>query len=199
MLRGKSAADWTALALGNLMIILGAVLAVGGAWLIALGGSLYYMPAGVGLVISGYLLARRRAEGAWLYLLLFLLTLVWAWWEVGADDWALVRRTLGPALLLISVTAIIPKLHGYRYGYESGATMAAGLFLLIGTAFLIIGPSAGADAAADTVPPPSMTMIDPSPLRTGADWPAYGGSYSVPRYSPPDKINRENVSKLTKV
>ncbi len=90
-------------------LVLGVVLAVGGTWLLSLGGSFYYLPAGIALIVSGYLLTQRRVEGAWLYLLL-LLTLVWAWWEVGVNGWALVPRTVGPAVLLVGVLALTPKL-----------------------------------------------------------------------------------------
>ncbi|MGY3622533.1 quinoprotein glucose dehydrogenase [Bradyrhizobium sp. USDA 10063] len=199
MLRDKSLADWGALALGSVMIVAGAVLAIGGGWLVALGGSFYYLPAGVALIASGYLLLRRRAEGAWLYLLLFLLTVIWAWWEVGNNAWALVPRTVGPALLLICVMALTPKLRAFRYAFEVPATITAGVLLLLGTAFIMFAPSNGAVAAQPNVPSPDVKMADPSLLRTGADWPVYGGSNSARRYSPLDQINHSNVANLTKV
>jgi quinoprotein glucose dehydrogenase len=199
MVRRRSAADWAILVLGAVMILLGAVLAAGGIWLIALGGSFYYLPAGIGLVLSGYLLAQRRAEGAWLYFVVFLVTLIWAWWEVGTNGWALVPRTVGPALLLICVIATVPKLHAYRKGFGAGAAVTAGVLLLVGMSFLMIGRFSKAEAAVGVVPPPDMTMVDPSLLKTGADWPAYGGSYSARRYSPLNQINRGNVAKLARV
>src|SRR4051794_7356539 len=122
MVQKRSASDWAALGLGGLMIVIGIVLAAGGAWLIVLGGSIYYLPAGIGLMASGTLIALRRAEGAWLYLLLFTATLIWAWWEVGTNGWALVPRTVGPSLLLIAVIFITPKLRTYHYNYEAPAT-----------------------------------------------------------------------------
>ena len=54
-----------------LMSIIGSVLAIGGGWLKALDGSFYYLPVGIGLIISGVLLWQRRYEGALLYLLIF--------------------------------------------------------------------------------------------------------------------------------
>ncbi|WP_456639671.1 membrane-bound PQQ-dependent dehydrogenase, glucose/quinate/shikimate family [Bradyrhizobium sp. USDA 10063] len=167
--------------------------------MVALGGSFYYLPAGVALIASGYLLLRRRAEGAWLYLLLFLLTVIWAWWEVGNNAWALVPRTVGPALLLICVMALTPKLRAFRYAFEVPATITAGVLLLLGTAFIMFAPSNGAVAAQPNVPSPDVKMADPSLLRTGADWPVYGGSNSARRYSPLDQINHSNVANLTKV
>ncbi len=199
MFRDKAAADWLALVLGGVMIIIGAILSIGGVWLITLGGSPYYLPAGIGLIISGFLLGRRRAEGAWLYLLLFLLTIIWAWWEVGSNGWALVPRLVGPAVLLVLVLAITPKLRPYQHSFEAPATIATGFLLLAGAAFIMLGSSNMTAAASEQTPQSVMSMEDPSLLKTGTDWPAYGGSYSARRYSPLDQINRNNVSKLAKV
>jgi quinoprotein glucose dehydrogenase len=54
------------------------------------------------------------------------------------------------------------------------------------------------DVAATPISPLKLAMADPSPLQTGIDWPAYGGSISARRYSPQSQINRGNVSKLVR-
>jgi quinoprotein glucose dehydrogenase len=181
------------------MIVIGLILAAGGAWLIALGGSFYYLPAGLGLILSGYFLLGRRAEGALVYLFLFLLTLIWAWWEVGSNGWALVPRVVGPAVLLILLVAISPTLRPYRRGYVPAFAALSVCLLGIAAAALSITHMPGAQAAVGAVPPAAMTMNDPSLLQAGADWPAYGGSYSARRYSPLTQINRENVGMLQRV
>ena len=71
------------LIVGGLLALIGLVLAVGGVWLAVLGGSLYYLLAGVGLLAAGYFLIFGRPIGAYIYLGVFALTLVWALWEVG--------------------------------------------------------------------------------------------------------------------
>ena len=55
-----------ALILGGLLVLIGLVLAVGGVWLAALGGSPYYLLAGIGLAASGALLLAGRPLGAYL-------------------------------------------------------------------------------------------------------------------------------------
>jgi hypothetical protein len=70
-------------ALGLLLLLIGVVLIGGGAWLLALGGSAYYLVAGIALVISGALIAQLKLSGAALYAAVFLATVLWAIWEVG--------------------------------------------------------------------------------------------------------------------
>ena len=51
------AGDWAVMALGVLFGLIGVVLTIGGGWLIAVGGSWYYLLAGLGL-IAGVVLDR---------------------------------------------------------------------------------------------------------------------------------------------
>uniref|UniRef100_UPI0035C77B6F transketolase C-terminal domain-containing protein n=1 Tax=Serratia quinivorans TaxID=137545 RepID=UPI0035C77B6F len=64
----------------------------GGIWLAKLGGSLYYIIAGLVLLVTAWLLARRRATALLLYAVFLLGTTIWALWEVGPDFWALTPR-----------------------------------------------------------------------------------------------------------
>lgn len=77
---------------GSILFLLGVALAIGGAQLALLGGSLYYVLTGVLLVIAAVYLWRRRRIGMWLYLFVVAYTLVWSLWEIGLDGWALASR-----------------------------------------------------------------------------------------------------------
>ena len=107
--------------LGGLLALIGLVLAVGGAWLAILGGSPYYLLAGLGLMASGALLIRGRPWGAWLYLIVFALTVLWALWEVGLDGWALIPRVFGPAVLAVLVVLALPLLLPGTWRWRSAA------------------------------------------------------------------------------
>ncbi|HYE45761.1 MAG TPA: membrane-bound PQQ-dependent dehydrogenase, glucose/quinate/shikimate family [Caulobacter sp.] len=182
-------------ALALLFLATGLVLAVGGAWLMALGGSFYYLPAGLLLIVAAVQLFRLRSSGVWIYVGLFLLTLVWALWEVGLDGWALVPRLVAPIVLLLAAILCLPVVQPERGGRQL-------LFGLIGFALLAVG--GGAVVAAANGPPPARAipapiaggMADPAPKAVGRDWPAYGGTYSARRYSPQAQINRSNVASL---
>ena len=78
---------WSLRVFGVLVAVLGLVLAAGGAWLIALGGSWYYLPAGLGLLVSGIQLMRGRRSGAWWFAAVFVGTVLWSAWESRLDYW----------------------------------------------------------------------------------------------------------------
>jgi glucose dehydrogenase len=62
--------------LGTLIALLGLVLAGGGAYLAALGGSWYYVAVGAMFLAAGYLLIKRRIAGLYVYVGAFAFTSV---------------------------------------------------------------------------------------------------------------------------
>jgi quinate dehydrogenase (quinone) len=58
-------------------------LLLGGIYVATLGGSLYYVLTGLAYLIAGILLWRREVRGAWLLVLIAVLTIPWALWESG--------------------------------------------------------------------------------------------------------------------
>ena len=94
-----------ALALGILLLLMGLALLAGGIKLSMLGGSLYYLLAGIGIALSGILMLMRRRAALGLYAIVLFASTVWALWEVGLDWWQLVPRlaiwfAIGVVLLL---------------------------------------------------------------------------------------------------
>src|SRR3569623_462559 len=170
----------------------------GGAWLMILGGSLYYVVTGVAMVVAGVLLVRQRIAGGWVYIATVALTILWAFYEVGGDSaWALGPRIVAPLVLLVAVLLAMatlttaPRRGGYAWGGVIGA------FLL---GVIIFGITGRDDTAIAALPSPSAPgMADPSGQATGQDWPAYGGTYAARRYSPLTEINAGNVGKLEQV
>lgn len=105
---------WALLVFGVVIALAGLLMAAGGVWLIVLGGSWYYAPAGLGLFVAGAMMVRMRMMGIWLYWLVFVATVFWALWEAGLDMWALMPRVLAPAVLAIVALLFIPiiRRHG---------------------------------------------------------------------------------------
>ncbi len=99
-------------AVGVVTLLIGAWLAYGGLQLLQLGGSFYYLPAGVLMVVSGVLLVRSDRRGAWLFALTFALTLVWSLWEAGLHFWPLAARLGLLAVVGLLVALVNPGLRG---------------------------------------------------------------------------------------
>ena len=225
------------------MLVCGVVIAAGGVWLLALGGSFYYLPAGLGLIVSAWLLFQRRMLGFWIYLLVFGLTVLWALWERGFDGWAQVPRLVAPSLILVLLLIALPVLNAHL---RARRAVVAGLAALVVTAAAalwvpalvvptVLAQSDPAPAEAASPPPvaPTAQSEEPAPaaapdpgpsdavepseaaaattlpaaatrqpqpvLETGADWPAYGGTYHAERYTPLDQITPANVADLEQV
>src|SRR4030095_9190827 len=101
----KFSSDRWLLTTGVVLIIFAFALLFGGVWLLGLGGSAYYVIAGIGLAVCGALIAAGKRASVWLYALFLLGSLAWAIAEVGFDWWQLVPRVdlwlvLGAWLLL---------------------------------------------------------------------------------------------------
>ncbi len=125
---------WWAASVGFVQVLLGLVIGAGGIWLIMLGGSWYYLIAGIGLVLSGAMMLRHDFAGVWAYSATWLLTLVWAYWEVGRNGWALVPRVVAPTVILLFVLTTIPGLlRSASSGYRSrNIAVVAAAFVLLG-------------------------------------------------------------------
>lgn len=81
-----------------LLLLFGLILAVGGAYLVWLGGSGYYLIAGLAFALSAVYLLQKRSRGLTLFAITLVATYVWALWESGYDWWPLAARVGLPSL-----------------------------------------------------------------------------------------------------
>ncbi|PRY65245.1 quinoprotein glucose dehydrogenase [Vreelandella songnenensis] len=191
----RARSKWPAIVLGLLLAAAGLALAIGGGKLLSLGGSAYYLIAGVAVIVAGILLALRKGAALWLYAAILFATLVWALWEVGLDWWQLVPRVAIPCLI-----AIIMLLPWWRKPLRSrggslalAASIAAAILVAIASQFDDPAHIEGtlADNRASTEANPAQVA--------GDDWPAYGGTNAGTHYSSLDQITPENVGELEEV
>ncbi|RXR06611.1 membrane-bound PQQ-dependent dehydrogenase, glucose/quinate/shikimate family [Pseudoxanthomonas composti] len=189
---------WPLLAVGALVLLLGLYFTIAGGWLAALGGSWYYLPAGLGLVIAGVQLARGRSSGAWWYGAVFVLTVVWTAYESGLDYWRWVPR-LGLILALMFVIALLlPRLdRGASRRLSFGIAAVLGVCFVVAFAlafkpYYVTAPDGPLPTSAGTTPTGDSASQAPG------DWAAYGRGYDATRYSPLSQINKDNVGQLAK-
>ena len=190
--------SWPAMIVAFVLALIGVVLTIGGGWLVALGGSIYYFIAGIALLASAWFLFKGRMLGGWIYVGLFILSAIWGFAESRGNAWAMVPWLVAPLVLLIVVLLVMPTLTPDRNRWKlAGGGIALGLVFVV-VSFALLGMTGGSAVAA--LPAQSSPgMTDPSLQTTGADWPDYGGTNAAWRYSPLTQINASNVGKLEKV
>lgn len=105
---------------GGFLVLVGALLAAGGAWLVRLGGSAYYLVAGLCCLVAASRIIRGRVSGVLAYAAMLLGTLTWAIWEVGLHFWLLEPRVPGPTLVGLVVAP--PGLCRSDFARARGAT-----------------------------------------------------------------------------
>jgi quinoprotein glucose dehydrogenase len=190
--------SWAAVALSVVLALIGIVLTVGGVWLAVLGGSIYYLIAGVVMLASAWFLFRGRLLGGWIYIGLFILSAIWGFAESRGNAWAMIPWLVAPLVLLIAVLLVMPTLTPDRNRWKlAGGGIALGIVFVVAS-FAVLG-STGGTAALALPSQNSPGMNDPSLQTAGADWPDYGGTNAAWRYSPLTQINPANVGKLEKV
>lgn len=186
---------WAVRIVAALLGLIGLVLAIGGAWLAFIGGSPYYLLAGLGLCAAAFFLFKGRLLGVTIYAAVFVATLFWALWEVGLHGWALVPRVVGPLVLFFVVLALVPAISASRTARQLALGGLVGALALVIAGGIGVAMSARAPEPRP-LPPAQLAMTEPSLWPVGADWPAYGGTYSARRYSPLSEITPDNVRRL---
>ncbi len=186
---------------GWLLIVLGALLAIAGVALIALGGSWYYTVAGVWMAASGWLLLQRRSLALTVYGLFVAATLVWSLWEAGLDWWPLAARMdvpflLGMVLLMPWVTRPLGP-EPVSIKRSAGLTLAVPLllFAVIAVASWIYDPHTIKGEAAERAAPAGSVVGTGDPVPQD-EWHAYGRTGFGQRHSPLTQITPDNVRGL---
>jgi len=192
---------------GIFVTLVGLSLAVPGGWLVILGGTPYYVVAGLALVVAGVLLALRRAAGLWLYLATFAGTVAWALYEVGLDGWKLMPRLLALALLGLwcSMPWIVRPLSDSKP--ERRAAMSAGAVYALAIAGVFwsgMNVTAQRFVHEETLAPFSVPAggsaaaraAQPAGAEGANEWRYYGHTPAGDRYSPLAQLTSANVGRL---
>ena len=88
-----------------------------------LGGSVYYLIAGIALLASAWFLFRGRLLGGWIYIGSVHPLAIWGFAESRGNAWAMVPWLVAPLVILISVLLVMPTL---TRADVDGASPAAG-------------------------------------------------------------------------
>lgn len=176
--------------LGGFLALVGIALGAGGVKLLTLGGSFYYVLAGLACIAAGVLIIQGRKLGATIYLAFFLATILWSVWEAGLDFWRLLPRLGGP--LAIAIYILMPWVQRplnsqRRFTPMWQSAVAVAGVLLLGGAFLANGGVGKAEVSTA-----ANAVVD----KAGNDWREFGRTAFGDRFSPSNEITPQNASKL---
>lgn len=182
--------------LGILLLLMGLAMLAGGIKLSMLGGSLYYLLAGLGLILSGVLLLAGRSAALLVYGVVLFLSSVWALWEVGLDWWQLV-----PRLSLFFVLGIVLLLPWFRRPLLRNGPAPLGTAVLSVAVVLAGGAALGSQFTnpgeiSGELGRETADTASAAPAMPEGDWQAYGRTEFGDRYSPLKQITPANIGKL---
>lgn len=182
-------------------LAIGLFLSCGGAWLVALGGSPFYVIAGIMMVATAYFLLRRSALALAIHGVLVAVALVWAISEVGLDWWQLGPR--GGVLILLGLWLLLPAIRrrlGSRLPnpVNGGTGFALILTVPVAVSVLVAGYSMLRDPldAEGSLPTAKIDAAAFGGNVPDGDWHQYGRTSFGQRYSPLADITPENVRQL---
>src|SRR5690242_15547803 len=139
--------SWAAVILAFVMALIGITLTIGGGLLLSLGGSPYYLIAGLAMLASAWFLFRGRLLGGWIYVGLFILSAIWGFAEAGGNAWAMIPWLVAPLVLLVAVLLVMPTLTGAPNRWRLAAGGVALGILFVAASFAILGNNSSAIAA----------------------------------------------------
>jgi quinoprotein glucose dehydrogenase len=200
----RSSADfsrwrWAPVVTGIVYCIVGFALASGGLWLAVLGGSHYYVIAGLGILVTGGLLIAERRSALWVYAAVLIGTLAWAIGEIGFDWWPLAAR--GDVVFPLGLWLLTPWItRNLRHGTPSSRkAMTLPLWggVIASVAVLIVGLSSTHHEIDGAIgPAASGAPLQESAGQPDEDWRSYGRTQFGQRYSPLAEITPVNVKDL---
>lgn len=186
------------LVFGLLTAVTGIYFLIGGWKLAALGGSLYYIIAGIAYLLLLVLLVLKKRPGLTLSIVIFVATAIWALIEVGGVAyWPLMARLVVPAIILMLSLWVFPALAKEISSSKRAAHLSGwGVFVCL------LGVLAGAFVPHGKIYNPAAVATQPAALegdykaQADQDWDHLSRNASGTRFAAVDQITPENVNKL---
>jgi len=155
----------------------------GGGYLLVLGGSPYYLLAGIACLGAALALWNGRASAGIIFAVFLAFTLVWSLWEAGSAPWPLVARLAGPAVIGL-IVALVARGRSGRLASLGVSVAAIGILV---AAFLLPHPETVSGTGPDA--PAAVPVAQ-------ADWLHFGNDLGGSRFSPAADITPANVARL---
>ncbi|EFE94491.1 quinate/shikimate dehydrogenase (pyrroloquinoline-quinone), partial [Serratia odorifera DSM 4582] len=181
--------------LGIILAVTGLFFTIAGGKLAALGGSWYFIIAGVVTLLAAIQFFRGKSSAVVLFLLVFVGTLIWSLFDAGLDFWPLVSRLMVPTGLTLLALLSWPSLRKAegktplaKASYLLSAVLAVGM---VGTFIQMFQPHPTVPFSGAQLP-----LIPVDKAKQQKDWDNYGNTPGGSRFVALDQITRDNVKEL---
>ncbi|WP_250527511.1 glucose/quinate/shikimate family membrane-bound PQQ-dependent dehydrogenase [Caballeronia sp. GAWG2-1] len=181
--------------LGLAMLATGLVFVAGGAKLVLLHGSSYFVIAGIVIAVAAVQLMRARSSAVIVYGVAFVGTLIWALIDAGFDFWPLVSRLMLPTGFMVLALLLWPSLRKHervtpasKWAYGLSALFALGMVVTFVQMFEPHDPVAFEGTAAPLAP---LAQNDAQ-----KNWSNYGNTPGGSRFVALNQITRDNIKDL---
>lgn len=179
-----------------LLLLIGLALAIPGSFLVYLGGSPYYVVAGVTTFIVAVQMIRGKMSATKIYGWLLGLTAIWSLYEAGLDLFALLPRLA--AWLVAGIWFLTPWYRDFLGRRSGEAKSAPNRLWIIGpalaaTGLLLLASLQGYERHG------TGTVSRAAQAALPTDWRHYGNSAGGTRFAAIDQINSGNVSDLKEI
>ncbi|POU68993.1 membrane-bound PQQ-dependent dehydrogenase, glucose/quinate/shikimate family [Pantoea sp. PSNIH4] len=181
--------------LGLVLLATGLFFTIGGGKLAMLGGSKYFLIAGIVTILSAIQFFRRKASAVLLFALVFIGSLIWAPIDGGFEFWPLVSRLMVPTGFMILALLTLPALRK-REDKPSAAKAAWGASAVLAVAMvatLVQMFQPHPPVAFDGQPLPLVPVDKANAQKDGDN---YGNTPGGSRFVALDQITRDNVKDL---
>lgn len=181
-----------------LTAVTGIYFIIGGVKLASLGGSYYYVIAGLAYLVLLASLWMKKRRGLHLSVVIFIATAIWSLIEVGGlSYWPLTARLVVPAIILMLSFWVFPTVSGAngqrnRLSFAGGWGVFVGLLAVLAGAFFPHGKIYNPSAAAEH----PEAYASPNKAEADQNWDHLSRNASGTRFAVVDQITPENVSKL---
>lgn len=183
----------TVKALGILVILFGLPLLAGGFYLITLGGSIYFLLMGGLLVYAGIYIFRRKIHGAHIFAIGWLITIIWALFEVGFYFWPLVSRLFALSVLALLISLAVPTLRRLAMFHPAPHPH----LITAGLALALIATTVAAFYPKDVITPKFSITANQEVSLAETDWSHWSNTSGGTRFSPLDDITPFNIEQLS--
>ena len=191
---GRGLSIWSVL-FGLVLLAIGLFFAIGGGKLVALGGSKYFLIAGIVMTASAIQFVRRKASAVTLLALAFIGTLIWAVMDAGWHFWPLVSRLMVPAGLMLFAFLTWPALRKSE-GKAPLATLSYALSALIAAGMIVTVVQMFQPHPTVAFTGSQLPLIPTDKSKPQQDWSSYGRTPEGDRFAAIDQITRDNVNEL---